>query len=108
MKDDDRLVWSSEGGRVREERPAETSGPSGDGVVRVCRETKGRRGKTVTVIRGLDLPPAELDELARSLKKRCGVGGSVSKGAIVIQGDKRELVEAELKARGFTVKLVGG
>ncbi|HPF70448.1 MAG TPA: translation initiation factor Sui1 [Candidatus Krumholzibacteria bacterium] len=111
------LVWSSEGGslcpecgqptdtcRCRQGRPA----PAGDGTVRVFRESKGRGGKTVTVVRGLALDAAALDELARDLKRQCGVGGSVKDGAVEIQGDQREKVVALLQARGIKAKPAGG
>lgn len=86
------------------DRPAAT----GDGIVRIRRETKGRGGKAVTVIDGIPLPQAQLKELARELKKCCGVGGSTRQEAIEIQGDVRELVKAELEQRGYRVKLAGG
>ncbi len=81
---------------------------SGDGVVRIRRETKGRGGKAVTVIEGIPLPPPELKALAKELKKRCGVGGSTREETIEIQGDARELCKQELERRGYTVKLSGG
>ena len=84
-------------------RPAGT----GDGVVRIRRETKGRGGKAVTVIDGLPLPPDQLKALARELKKRCGVGGSTRETVIEIQGDARDVVKQELEKRGYTVKLAG-
>lgn len=99
MGNDNRRVWSSDGGRVHADNAAEST-PTG-GKVRIVRESKGRRGKTVTIIRGLGLAPTELAELAGELKKRCGVGGSAKDGEITIQGDKREIVAAELKKRGF-------
>jgi translation initiation factor 1 len=86
-------------------RPAR---PTGDGRVRVGRETQGRKGKGVTVVRGLLLVPDELKELARELKARCGTGGTVKDGAIEIQGDHRDLVVAELVKRGFDAKRSGG
>ncbi|MCE8004486.1 translation initiation factor Sui1 [Billgrantia ethanolica] len=79
-----------------------------DGVVRIRRETSGRKGKGVTTISGIPLPVAELKALAKTLKKRCGTGGSLQDGIIEIQGDHRELLKAELERRGFTVKLAGG
>ncbi|MCE8051959.1 translation initiation factor Sui1 [Halomonas desiderata] len=79
-----------------------------DGVVRIRRETSGRKGKGVTTISGIPLPAAELKALAKTLKKRCGTGGSLQDGIIEIQGDHRELLKAELERRGFTVKLAGG
>ena len=81
---------------------------SGDGVIRIRRETKGRGGKTVTVVDGVPLAGAALKELARALKKRCGVGGSTRDEIIEIQGDFRELIKQELEQRGYTVKLSGG
>ncbi len=80
--------------------------PSGDGVVRVRREV--RNGKTLTVVLGVLLRGPELQVLGQQLKKRCGTGGTVKDGAIEIQGDHRDLVVAELQARGHTVKLAGG
>ena len=82
--------------------------PRGDGIVRLRREVQGRRGKTVTTISGIPLTEADLAELAGELKRRCGTGGSAKEGVIEIQGDHRELLRAELEARGYTVKLAGG
>jgi translation initiation factor 1 len=110
------VVWSSEGGSVcpdcRRPQDACTCGrerrPVGDGTVRIHRETKGRRGKAVTVVRGLALERDALDDLARDLKRACGVGGSVKDGAVEIQGDQRDKVAALLRERGYAVKLAGG
>jgi translation initiation factor 1 len=82
--------------------------PAGDGVVRVSRQTKGRKGKGVTVITGVPLPVDEMAALARELKKRCGSGGTVRDGAIEIQGDHRDVLVSLLQARGWTVKRAGG
>ena len=81
---------------------------SSDGIIRIRRETKGRGGKTVTVIEGVPLDGAALKDLAKALKKRCGVGGSSRAETIEIQGDFRDLVKQELESRGYTVKLSGG
>ena len=81
---------------------------SGDGVVRVRRETKGRAGKTVTSIEGVPLSGAELSALAKDLKRRCGTGGSTKDGVIEIQGDHRDTLVAALEAEGYTVKRAGG
>jgi translation initiation factor 1 len=81
---------------------------TGDGIVRIRRETKGRGGKTVTVIAGVLMDGEGLKSLAGDLKRRCGTGGAVKDGAIEIQGDHRELLLAELERRGFRVKLAGG
>jgi translation initiation factor 1 len=82
--------------------------PRGDGIVRVRREVQGRNGKTVTTIAGIPLPQDDLRGLASELKRRCGTGGSAKDGVIEIQGDHRDVLIAELEARGFTVKRAGG
>jgi translation initiation factor 1 len=88
-------------------RTPETTG-IGDGIVRIQRETKGRKGKGVTLITGLDLEPRQLKELAKELKQRCGTGGTVKDGVIEIQGDHRDLLLDLLQQRGFKVKKAGG
>ncbi len=80
----------------------------GDGVVRVRREVKGRRGKAVTTISGVPGSAAELKALAGELKRLCGTGGSAKDGVIEIQGEHRETLTAALEERGFTVKQAGG
>ncbi len=80
----------------------------GDGVVRVRRESKGRRGKTVTTATGVALDEEALAALAGELKRRCGTGGSVKDGVIEIQGDHRDTIVAELERRGYRVKRAGG
>jgi translation initiation factor 1 len=82
--------------------------PVGDGNVRVGRETKGRKGKGVTIITGVPLAHAEMQALATHLKKRCGSGGTLKDGVIEIQGDHRDLVVEELQKRGWNVKRSGG
>ena len=82
--------------------------PVGDGIVRIGRETKGRKGKGVTVITGLPLDEPGLQKLATDLKRRCGAGGTAKGNTIEIQGDHRDLLVAELTARGYTVKRSGG
>jgi len=82
--------------------------PKRDGIVRIFRETKGRGGKSVNVISGLALAPAELETLCTQLKKRCGTGGTVKEGTIEIQGEHRDTLVAELSNRGYTVKKAGG
>lgn len=82
--------------------------PVRDRVVRVSREVAGRKGKGVSVIDGLSLAPEALATLAGDLKRRCGSGGTVRDGRIEIQGDHRDLLVAELAARGYQVKRAGG
>ena len=84
-----------------------SAGP-GDGIVRISRQTKGRKGKGVSCISGLPLGPEKLAALAKELKQRCGAGGSLKDGVIEIQGDHRELLAQELRKQGYTVKLAGG
>jgi translation initiation factor 1 len=75
--------------------------PQGDTVVRVSRETKGRKGSGVCLITGLPLAGAELKKLASELKKKCGSGGTVKNGVIEIQGDHREVLVDALNRLGF-------
>jgi translation initiation factor 1 len=114
---DTTLVYSSELGRICPAcgKPVKgcvcrkkSAAPAGDGIVRVGRESKGRGGKTVTVITGVPLAEEKLKILAGELKRRCGTGGTLKVGLIEIQGDHRDLLVTELKNRGFTVKLAGG
>ena len=86
----------------------EAKAPVGDGNVRVGRETKGRKGKGVTVITGVPLAPAELRALATHLKKHCGSGGTLKDGVIEIQGDHRDRVVEELQKRGWSARRSGG
>jgi translation initiation factor 1 len=82
--------------------------PAGDGIVRVRRETKGHKGKTVTAITGLPLGEDGLREFAAHLKRQCGTGGSVQDGAILIQGDHCDKLMALIHKQGYTVKRAGG
>ena len=115
------LVYSSEHGRVCSgcgqavpecrcdgQAAGRPKSPQRDGVVRVGRETKGRKGKGVTVVTGLPLGPGELRELAKRLKARCGAGGTVRDGVIEIQGEHRDAVVRALEAEGFAARRAGG
>lgn len=82
--------------------------PQGDGVVRISLDTKGRKGKGVTLIKGLPLKSDDLKVLAKELKQKCGVGGSVKDGNIEIQGDHRDLLISILQGKSYTVKKSGG
>lgn len=79
----------------------------GDGVVRLKRETKGRKGTGVTLITGLPLAADELEALASRFKKLCGVGGTVREGVIEIQGEQRARLQPELEKLGYRVKIAG-
>lgn len=104
---DSRLVYSTDGGRINEVKAAPAR-PKGDGIVRIQRQTSGRKGKGVCLITGVDLDDQGLNTLAAELKKKCGCGGAVKDGVIEIQGDKRELIKSLLEAKGMKVKLAGG
>lgn len=117
MSGNSRPVYSSEAGRLcpgcgqpreacrcREAAPR----PSADGIVRIRRESKGRGGKTVTVVTGLPLAGEALRSLAGELKRRCGTGGTVKDDRVEIQGDQVETLLAELQRRGYRVKRAGG
>ena len=82
--------------------------PAGDGIVRVSRETKGRAGKGVTLVKGVALESEALTALGKQLKATCGSGGTVKDGVIEVQGDHVERVMEALKKQGFTVKRAGG
>ena len=81
---------------------------SSDGIVRLHRETKGRKGKGATLIKGLDLPEKDLKALAKTLKAKCGTGGTIKEGTIEIQGDHRDTLKTELEKQGWTVRKAGG
>jgi len=118
-KSNDGIVYSTAQGRMCPEcgRPAAEcvcrqlkarAIPAGDGIVRVSRETKGRKGKGVTLVTGVPLDENKLRNLAKQLKRRCGAGGTVKDRVIEIQGDHRDSLIEELKKQGYTVKRAGG
>lgn len=107
MKDNNsRLVYSTETGRIDEPK-AGVQRPKGDGIVRVQKQTSGRKGKGVCLITGFDADDVTLAGIAAELKKKCGCGGAVKDGVIKIQGDKRDLIKSLLEAQGIKVKLAG-
>ncbi len=113
-----RPVYSTDGGRICPGcgrpvaacvcRQQKTALPATDGIVRVSHETKGRKGKGVTVVRGVALDAAALAQLGRHLKAACGTGGTSKDGVLEIQGDHRDTVIAALQRRGLTVRRAGG
>ena len=110
------LVYSTDVGRICPEcRLAlaacvckAKAAPVGDGMVRVSRQTKGRGGKSVTLIRGLALDSLALALLGKQLRTACGSGGTVKDGVIEVQGDHCELVMEALRKHGHNAKRVGG
>lgn len=122
---ENRLVYSTERGRICPECGKQVSACSckkkkavnvhkqqtdyhNDDTIRIRREVKGRKGKTVTAVFGVPLENEQLRHFAKTLKHRCGAGGSVKDGVIVIQGDHRQTLLDEIKKHGYTVKLAGG
>lgn len=112
-----RLVYSTDGGRLCPQclRPTidcvcgnSKPAANGDGIVRLHRETKGRGGKAVTLIKGLPLAGDALKTLTKQLKKKCGVGGALKDDIVEIQGDQRDFLKTELEKLGYTVKIAGG
>ncbi|MFK4446596.1 translation initiation factor 1 [Caballeronia udeis] len=112
------LIYSTDGGRMCPEcrqalaacvcKPVAKTLPIGDGVVRVTRETKGRGGKSVTLVKGLALGPLDLAFLGKQLRTACGSGGTVKEGVIEVQGDHCERVIETLKKYGYNAKRAGG
>ena len=82
--------------------------PAGDGAVRVARQTKGRGGKSVTVVKGLALDAAALAQLGKQLRTACGSGGTVKDGVIEVQGDHCALVLELLLKQGHKARQAGG
>ena len=104
-----RLVYSTATGRIKEDKtPQSNAIKKGDGIIRIRRETKGRKGKGVSIIDGLLQNDDQLKKTAKKLKQLCGTGGAVKNGVIEIQGDHRDTLKVELEKQGFTVKLAGG
>ena len=109
------LVYSTDGGRMCPECRQPLSGcackakpvAAGDGVVRVSRQTKGRGGKSVTLVKGLALDPVALALLGKQLRTACGSGGTVKDGVIEVQGDHCERIMQELAKHGHQPKRAG-
>ncbi|MGI8925973.1 MAG: translation initiation factor [Tepidiformaceae bacterium] len=116
--DGSRLVYSTDGGRVRPPAarpPPRKASPSSreplspaDGVVRIQRDSRGRKGKTATTITGLPGDDAALDALLKALKQHCGAGGARDGRTLEIQGDQRDPLLEKLTALGYQAKLAGG
>jgi translation initiation factor 1 len=117
-----RAVWSSESGRVCPDcgnpvtscackRGKTEKNPRNfpdDRIIRIMKETKGHGGKTVTIIGNIPIDNSRLELLAKQLKSRCGTGGTIKDGEIIIQGDHREVILQELAKQGYRAKIAGG
>ncbi|MBW8184400.1 MULTISPECIES: stress response translation initiation inhibitor YciH [Shewanella] len=101
------LVYSTDVGRIAPEKEVQEA-PQGDGIVRIHKDSKGRKGKGVSVIKGLALSEKELKALAQKLKKQCGCGGTVKEFTIEVQTDNREQLKTLLEKLNYQVKLAGG
>ncbi|AVJ56342.1 hypothetical protein C5610_08490 [Idiomarina sp. OT37-5b] len=97
------LVYSTDSGKVDPE-PQPEQIPEGDGIVRLQRQTKGRKGKGVTIVSGIAAPQQELKSIAKTLKQHCGVGGAVKDYTIELQGDQRDAAEQWLTKRATGLK----
>ncbi len=106
MAKNTKLVYSTDAGRIKDSANS-SAPPTGDGIIRLQLETKGRKGKGVTVIRGLALDSDALKALAGKLKKLCGTGGSVKEWTIEIQGDQRDKIKTFLESQDYKVKIAG-
>ena len=118
--DNSQLVYSTESGKIcpnclkpvsectcKMKKPRSQTNIKYDGIIRIQREVKGRKGKTVTTVSGFQINADELKNLVTQIKRRCGTGGSVKDGLLIIQDDHRDTLLSELKNRGFKAKIAG-
>ena len=111
MKDKDRTVWSSDQGDLRKKESASqqhVSLPSHQQTIYLHRDSKGRHGSSVTLVKNLVLSQEDMKVLAKRLKQICGSGGTLKEDIIEIQGEHREKIAEELKKMGYKVKIAGG
>lgn len=101
------LVYSTDDHKTDKMKPLKKA-PTGDGIIHLHRETKGRKGKGVVLIKGLELDKEALKLLAKDIKKQTGTGGAVKEFTIEIQGNQRELIKYILEKKGYKVKISGG
>ncbi len=110
-KDDRPTVYSTEWGDQRKQKDKPTSASSlspSEQTAYLHRETKGRGGKVVSVVRNLQLSDKDLKDLSRKLKAACGTGGTIKDGMIEIQGEHREKIAAILQNLGYKTRVAGG
>ena len=110
--DENPTVYSTTQGDLRKKSnklsPPKVSVPAKQQLIYLHRDSKGRGGKTVTVIKNLQLSDEDLKNLAKKLKQACGVGGTIKDGMIEIQGEQRERIAQVLTGLGYKVKIAGG
>lgn len=104
------LVYSTETGRISQEKaPKQVQSKTfKDGFIRIERQTKGRKGKGVMLVVGIDSQQHDLKKLAKTIKSKMGQGGAVKEGIIEVQGDDREKLKGILEGLKFKVKIAGG
>jgi len=112
-KDDRQTVWSSKGGDMRKDLryrkpPPVKSLPPQQQTAYLHRESKGRGGKTVSIVKDLVLSDKDLKALSKKLKRACGSGGTIKDGVIEIQGEHRQKIADVLRTQGYQVKIAGG
>jgi translation initiation factor 1 len=110
-KDESRIVWSSEQGDLRKKTENSVSiislSPERQ-IVYLHRQTSGRGGKAVTLVKNLALSMDDLKALAKKLKQECGTGGTIKDGVVEIQGEQRRRIACVLQKLGYKVKVAGG
>lgn len=110
-KNNARTVWSSDNGDQRKKEQKNTSVkslPPQQQTAYLHRNSKGRGGKSVTLIKNLMLSEEDMKSLAKKIKQDCGVGGTVKDGSIEIQSEQREKIAVILQKLGYKVKIAGG
>lgn len=109
-KNENRTVWSSEDGDLRKQKQAPAapiSLPPQQQTAYLHRESSGRGGKPVSLVKNLALSEADLKALSKELKQACGTGGTVKNGVIEIQGEQRGKIAEVLRRLGYKVKIAG-
>ncbi len=113
-RDENPTVYSTEWGDLRQKKKPgrahqpQVSLPPEEQTVYLHRESKGRGGRTVTLVKKLQLSPSDLKALGKELKRLCGTGGTVKNGIIEIQGEHRQKIAAYLQNKGYRIKIAGG
>ena len=108
---DNKTVWSSRQGdaRKKEQRSVNAKSlPPQQQTIYLHRESSGRGGKAVTLVKNLTLSADDLKALAKKLKQECGTGGTVKEGVIETQGEQRQKIADILQKLGYKVKVAGG
>lgn len=109
--DKNKTVWTSEQGDLRKQSKSSAKGaslPPQQQTVYLHRESSGRGGKAVSLVKNLMLSADDLKSLAKKLKQDCGTGGTIKDGVIEIQGEHREKIAEVLQKLGYKVKIAGG